>query len=102
MDFDGRMVPYDFNELDELSLAYACTIHKSQGSEYPAVILVLHTQHYQMLKRNLVYTGLTRGKRLVILLGSKKALWLALKHAEGAQRFSRLQWRLSSFNGQDR
>jgi len=95
VDFDGHLVKYDFDELDELSLAYACTIHKSQGSEYPAVILVLHTQHFQMLRRNLVYTGITRGKRLVILLGSKKALWIALKQSEAGKRFSRLKERLA-------
>lgn len=94
--FDNRPVVYDLDELDELSLSYACTIHKSQGSEYPAVIIVLHTQHYGMLRRNLVYTGVTRGKRLVILLGSKKALWLALKQAEAGKRFSRLQQRLEN------
>ena len=96
VDFDGRIVPFDFDELDELSLAYACTIHKSQGSEYPAVILVLHTQHFQMLRRNLVYTGITRGKQLVILLGSKKALWLALKQSEAGKRYSRLKERLQN------
>jgi len=96
VDFDGRSVSYDFDELDELSLAYACTIHKSQGSEYPAVILVLHTQHFQMLRRNLVYTGITRGKRLVILLGSKKALWIALKQSEAGKRYSRLKARLAA------
>lgn len=92
--FDGRSVVYDFDELDELSLAYACTIHKSQGSEYPAVIVVLHTQHYQMLRRNLVYTSVTRGKRLVIIVGSKKALWLALKQDQAGKRYSRLKHRL--------
>jgi exodeoxyribonuclease V alpha subunit len=95
VDFDARLVKYDFDELDELSLAYACTIHKSQGSEYQAVILVLHTQHFQMLRRNLVYTGITRGKRLVVILGSKKALWIALKQSEAGKRFSRLRERLT-------
>jgi exodeoxyribonuclease V alpha subunit len=95
IDFDGKPVDYDFDELDELSLAYACTIHKSQGSEYPAVIVVLHTQHYQMLKRNLVYTGMTRGKKLVVMVGSKKALWIALKQSESGKRYSRLKERLS-------
>ncbi len=95
IDFDGKPVDYDFDELDELSLAYACTIHKSQGSEYPAVIVVLHTQHYQMLKRNLVYTGITRGKCLVVIVGSRKALWIALKRSEAGKRFSRLRERLS-------
>lgn len=97
--FDGRSVVYDFDELDELNLAYACTIHKSQGSEYPAVIVVLHTQHYQMLRRNLLYTGVTRGKQLVVVLGSRKALWLALKQSEAGQRYSRLKYRLQqAFN----
>jgi exodeoxyribonuclease V alpha subunit len=95
IDFDGKLIDYDFDELDELSLAYACTIHKSQGSEYPAVIMVLHTQHYQMLKRNLVYTGMTRGKRLVVIVGSKKALWIALKQSEACKRFSRLKKRFN-------
>ena len=66
VDFDGREVTYGFGELDELVLAYATTIHKSQGSEYPAVVIPLTTQHYPMLQRNLVYTGVTRGKRLVV------------------------------------
>ena len=67
-DFDGRDVTYGFGELDELVLAYATTIHKSQGSEYPAVVIPLSIQHYPMLQRNLVYTGVTRGKRLVVLV----------------------------------
>src|SRR5690349_368091 len=68
VDFDGREVTYGFGELDELVLAYATTIHKSQGSEYPAVVIPLRTQHYPMLQRNLVYTGVMRGKRLVVLV----------------------------------
>jgi len=79
--FDGRDITYDFAELDELVLAYATTIHKSQGSEYPAVVIPLSTQHYPMLQRNLVYTGVTRGKRLVVLLGQRKALAIAVKGA---------------------
>jgi exodeoxyribonuclease V alpha subunit len=73
-EFDGREVTFGFGELDELVLAYATTIHKSQGSEYPAVVIPLSTQHYPMLQRNLVYTGVTRGKRLVVLIGQRKAL----------------------------
>jgi exodeoxyribonuclease V alpha subunit len=65
----GRLVNYDFGELDEIIPAYAISIHKSQGSEYPAVVIPLSTQHYPMLRRNLVYTGITRGKRLVVLVG---------------------------------
>jgi exodeoxyribonuclease V alpha subunit len=73
VNFDGRAVTYGFGELDMLVPAYAATIHKSQGSEYPAVVIPMMTQHYAMLQRNLLYTGVTRGKRLVVLVGQKKA-----------------------------
>ena len=86
VDFDGREVSYGFGELDELVLAYATTIHKSQGSEYPAVVIPLSTQHYPMLERNLVYTGVTRGKRLVVLLGQRKAMAIAVKGARVRRR----------------
>jgi exodeoxyribonuclease V alpha subunit len=78
VDFDGRHVAYSQGELDELALAYATTIHKSQGSEYPAVVIPLATQHYPMLRKNLVYTGVTRGKRLVVLVGQRRALSIAV------------------------
>jgi exodeoxyribonuclease V alpha subunit len=91
VDFDGRQVTYGFGELDALVLAYATTIHKSQGSEYPAVVIPLTTQHYPMLQRNLVYTGVTRGKRLVVLVGQKKALAIAVKGAQTRQRWSKLR-----------
>ena len=94
--FDQREVLYDFSDLDELVLAYACTIHKSQGSEYPAVIIPLHTQNYVMLQRNLIYTGVTRGKKLVVLVGSRKALHLAVRRQDTARRFSLLRWRLQA------
>lgn len=94
--FDGRPVTYDTGDLDELALSYACSIHKSQGSEYPCVVLPLHTQHYVMLQRNLLYTALTRGKRLVVLVGSKRAVALAVKNASTGERFTRLAERLSS------
>jgi exodeoxyribonuclease V alpha subunit len=71
--FEERDVLYDFNELDELSLAYAITIHKSQGSEFPAVVVPLAMQHYLLLQRNLVYTAIRRGRRLVVLVGQRKA-----------------------------
>jgi exodeoxyribonuclease V alpha subunit len=80
--FDGREVTYGFGELDELVLAYATTIHKSQGSEYPAVVIPLVTQHYTMLARNLLYTGITRGKRLVVLVGQRRALAIAVKNGD--------------------
>jgi exodeoxyribonuclease V alpha subunit len=91
VDFDGRDVIYGFGELDELMLAYATTIHKSQGSEYPAVVIPLSTQHYPMLLRNLVYTGVTRGKRLVVLVGQRKALAIAVKGTRARQRWSKLR-----------
>jgi exodeoxyribonuclease V alpha subunit len=92
--FDGRVVTYDYTDLDEVVLAYACSIHKSQGSEYPCVIIPLHTQHYVMLQRNLLYTGLTRGKRLVVLVGSKRALAIAVKNNKTDERCTRLAERL--------
>jgi exodeoxyribonuclease V alpha subunit len=89
--FDGREVPYDTAELDRIVLAYATTIHKAQGSEYPAVVIPLTTQHYPMLQRNLLYTGLTRGKRLVVLVGQPKALALAVRNADSRRRWSKLR-----------
>jgi exodeoxyribonuclease V alpha subunit len=91
--FDGRAVTYGWGELDTLVPAYACTIHKSQGSEYPAVVIPLLTQHYTMLQRNLLYTGITRGKRLVVLVGQKKALAMAVKNHLGRRRWTKLaEW----------
>ena len=94
-EFDGKAVEYDFADLDELQLAYAVSIHKSQGSEYPAVVIPVHTQHWIMLQRNLIYTGVTRGKKLVALVGSKKALSIAVSRADTARRFSLLKHRLA-------
>ncbi len=94
--FDGRAVSYPFGELDELVLCYATTIHKSQGSEYPVVVIPISTQHYMMLKRNLIYTGITRGKRLVVLVGQKKALAMAVKGKQVERRWSKLKERLST------
>ncbi|MCL4785386.1 MAG: ATP-dependent RecD-like DNA helicase [Verrucomicrobia bacterium] len=92
--FDQREVVYDFGELDEISLAYAITIHKSQGSEFPAVVTPLATQHYLLLQRNLVYTGITRGKKLVVLVGQRKALAIAVRNNKTENRFSGLLARL--------
>jgi exodeoxyribonuclease V alpha subunit len=89
--FDGRSVTYGFGELDMLVPAYATTIHKSQGSEYPAVVIPVMTQHYAMLRRNLLYTGVTRGKRLVLLVGQKKAVAIAVRNISGRRRWSKLQ-----------
>ena len=91
--FDGRAVTYGFGELDTLVPAYAATIHKSQGSEYPAVVIPVLTQHYTMLQRNLLYTGVTRGKRLVVLVGQRKAVAIAVRNVSGRRRWSKLnEW----------
>jgi exodeoxyribonuclease V alpha subunit len=95
VDYDGRKVSYDFVELDELTLAYAISVHKSQGSEYPAVVIPLLTQHYIMLQRNLLYTALSRGKQLVVMVGTTKALNVALKNDRPRQRRSMLARRLN-------
>jgi len=100
VNYDGRKVSYDFRELDELTPAYAVTVHKSQGSEYPCVVLPVHTQHYVMLQRNLLYTGLTRGKRLVVLVGTKKALGIAVRNGEAGRRNTTLRRRLKASFGQ--
>jgi len=97
--FEGREVEYGFGELDELALAYATTIHKAQGSEYPAVVIPLATQHYAMLARNLLYTGVTRGKRLVVLVGSRKALSMAVRNAGARRRWSKLREWLAPARG---
>jgi len=97
--FDGRPVTYSFGELDTLVPAYAATIHKSQGSEYPAVVIPLMTQHYAMLRRNLLYTGITRGKRLVVLVGQKKAIAIAVRNVSGRRRWSKLSGWLVSKKG---
>jgi exodeoxyribonuclease V alpha subunit len=91
--FDGRAATYGFGELDTLVPAYAATIHKSQGSEYPAVVIPLLTQHYAMLQRNLLYTGVTRGRRLVVLVGQKQAVAIAVRNVSGRRRWSKLdEW----------
>lgn len=98
---DGREVVYDLNALDELVLAYACSIHKSQGSEYPCVVIPLHTQHALMLQRNLFYTAITRAKRLVVMVGETKALQQAVANKRGGQRFTRLAERLGTAGAPD-
>jgi exodeoxyribonuclease V alpha subunit len=94
--FDERLVTYDFGELDEVSLAYAVTIHKAQGSEFPAVVIPVAMQHYMLLQRNLIYTGITRAKRLLVLVGQKKALGFAVRNDQARKRYSGL---LSSLKG---
>ena len=92
--FEDRQVRYDFADLDELVLAYAISVHKAQGSEYPVVIMPVLTQHFTLLQRNLLYTGVTRGKNLVILIGTKKALAIAIKNNKTQKRYTRLKERL--------
>jgi exodeoxyribonuclease V alpha subunit len=93
--FEDRIVAYDFADLDELVPAYACSIHKAQGSEYPCVVIPVHTQHYVMLQRNLLYTGITRGRKLVVLVGSRRALGIAVRNNRIEARYTRLADRLA-------
>jgi exodeoxyribonuclease V alpha subunit len=92
--FDGRLIPYLFPDLDQIVPAYAITVHKSQGSEYPAVVIPLTTQHYLMLQRNLLYTALTRARRLAVIVGTKKALAISVRNDRVQRRCSRLSLRL--------
>jgi len=92
--FGDKFVRYDFNELDELAPAYAITVHKSQGSEYPCVVIPIHTQHFMMLQRNLLYTAITRGRKLVILVGSRKAIAMAVSRHDVQSRLTALRQRL--------
>ena len=93
--YDSRLVIYEPGELDELQLAYALTIHKSQGSEFPCVVIPLTTQHYVLLERSLLYTAITRAKRLVVLVGDPKALSLAVRKQENRRRFTGLRAELA-------
>jgi exodeoxyribonuclease V alpha subunit len=93
--FDGRELEYDFSDLDELLLAYAVSVHKSQGSEYPAVVIPLLLQHYMLLQRNLIYTAVTRGRRLVVMIGTRRALAIGVRNDKTDQRYTRLRQRLT-------
>lgn len=95
IDFEGRLIEYAFTELDEISLAYAISIHKSQGSEYPAVVIPLATQHYTLLVRNLLYTAITRGKKLVVLVAQKKAVAIAIHQVDSSKRITKLANRIN-------
>jgi exodeoxyribonuclease V alpha subunit len=92
--FDNRAVTYDFSELDEIVLAYAISVHKSQGSEYPAVVIPVVSQHYILLQRNLIYTAVTRGKNMVVMVGARKALAIAVKNDKTQKRYTALAGRL--------
>ena len=91
---DGMPVVYDFLELDELVHAYAISVHKSQGSEYPCVVMPVVTQHYMMLQRNLLYTAITRAKQMVVLVGTRRAIGIAVRNNKVTQRHTALDWRL--------
>jgi exodeoxyribonuclease V alpha subunit len=93
--FDDRDVVYDYPDLDEVTLAYAVSVHKSQGSEYPAVIIPILTQHYVLLQRNLIYTAVTRGKNLVVLVGTRKAMAISVKNDKTQKRYTYLRYRLN-------
>jgi exodeoxyribonuclease V alpha subunit len=94
VEFDGRQVAYDISELDELVLAYATTIHKSQGSEYPIDVMPVLMNHYIMLQRNLIYTGITRAKKILVLVGTKKALHYAIRNVTVQKRNTMLKERI--------
>jgi len=96
---DDREIAYDFGDLDELTLAYAMTVHKSQGSEYPCVILPIHTTHFPMLQRNLLYTAITRAKRLIVVVGTRKALAIAVKNDATRRRYGLLRERVTASGG---
>ena len=93
-EFDGKLVTYERAELDQLVLAYAVSIHKAQGSEYPAVVIPIVTQHFVMLQRSLLYTAVTRGKKLVVLVGSKRAISVAVNNADARKRYTWLAERI--------
>jgi exodeoxyribonuclease V alpha subunit len=97
VDFDGRLAEYEFHELDEITLAYAVSIHKYQGSETPCVVMPIHTQHFKLLFRNLLYTGITRGKKKVVLLGTKKAIAIAIRNDQAKKRLTGLEDALREF-----
>jgi exodeoxyribonuclease V alpha subunit len=94
LDFDGRTLTYNYDEFDELQHAYAITIHKAQGSEYPCVVIPVHMQHYMLLHRAIIYTGITRGRKLVVLVGAVKALSMAVKRIDSLKRITTLRERL--------
>jgi exodeoxyribonuclease V alpha subunit len=96
VDFYGRSVSYDWSDVDELTLAYVVSVHKAQGSEFPAVVMPIVTQHYTMLQRNLLYTAITRASKLCVLSGSRRAISRAVRNNKVANRFTALEWRLST------
>jgi len=96
VDFEGRKVTYDWSDVDQLTLAYVVSVHKAQGSEFPVVVMPMVTQHYMMLQRNLLYTAVTRARKLCVLTGSRRAISIAIHNNKVTQRFTALEWRLSA------
>ena len=94
VDFDGRIATFEWSEADQLTLAYVVSVHKAQGSEFPVVVMPVVTQHYTMLQRNLLYTSITRARKLCVLAGSRKAIGMAVRNNKVAHRFTALEWRL--------
>jgi exodeoxyribonuclease V alpha subunit len=94
VDFEGQQVSYDWSEADQLALAYAVSVHKAQGSEFPAVVIPILTAHYLMLQRNLLYTAVTRARQLCVLVGSRRAINIAVNNDKVASRYTALNWRL--------
>jgi exodeoxyribonuclease V alpha subunit len=99
VNFDGSSVAFDWSEADQLALAYVVSVHKAQGSEFPAVVMPIVTQHYTMLQRNLLYTAITRARKLCVLAGSRRAISMAVRNNKVAQRFTALEWRLAQNEG---
>ena len=95
VNFEGREITYEYSDLDEIVLAYAISVHKSQGSEYPAIVIPILTQHYMLLQRNLIYTAVTRGRKLVVVVGTRKALAIGINNNKPQKRFTYLKTRLS-------
>ena len=96
--FDGRAIAYDYTDLDEIVLAYAVSVHKSQGSEYPSVVIPILTQHYMLLQRNLIYTAVTRARDLVVMVGTMKALAIGVNNDKTQRRYTGLRHRLKRFS----
>jgi len=95
VDFDVRTATFEWSEVDQLALAYVVSVHKAQGSKFPVVVMPIVTQHYTMLQRNLLYTSITRARKLCVLAGSRKAISIAVRNNKVANRFTALEWRLN-------